>query len=78
MSVPEHQHLIDPLSERLGALGADVTAVRDRLGRIEATMATKAELRVWGSLVALLLAAALAAVGGLYLRIADVAARLPH
>jgi len=65
--LPEHQHPIDPLSERLGALGADVAAIKDRLGRIEttmATLATKAELRVWGTLLALLLAAVLRKVWG--------------
>ena len=64
MSLPEHQHPIDPLSERLGALGADMAAIKDRLGRIELTMATKAELRVWSALLAVLLAAVLRKLWG--------------
>jgi hypothetical protein len=38
MSAPEHQHPIDPISEALGALKADVRGLR-------------AELRVWGSII---------------------------
>jgi hypothetical protein len=52
--VPEHQHPIDPLSERLGELRADVRAINGHLDSIEARMArlaTTAELRVWGGLV---------------------------
>ncbi len=53
--VPAHEHPIDPLSERLGALGADVTAIRERLTRIEASMATRSEMRTLiGGLYALL------------------------
>ena len=52
--MPEHQHPIDPLSERLGELRADVRGIRERLDSIEtrmASLATTAELRVWGGLV---------------------------
>ncbi len=63
MSLPEHQHPIDPLSERLGALGADVAGIKDRLGRIELTMATKAELRVWGTLLGGLMVTGLSVLG---------------
>jgi hypothetical protein len=62
---PSTPHPIDPVSERLGALGADVQGIRERLTRIEATMdtlATKAELRAWASVIVVLLGTVLTVV----------------
>ena len=71
---PPHEHPIDPVSERLGELRADVRGIRERLGGIEGrltgietrleTFATKAELRVWGSLLVVMLGALFALVLG--------------
>jgi hypothetical protein len=47
----------DPFSLALGRIEGRLDGIEKRLGRIEATMATKAELRVWSALLALLLAA---------------------
>jgi hypothetical protein len=40
MSVPEERHPIDPVSERLGELRADVRGIKERL----ATLATAADV----------------------------------
>jgi hypothetical protein len=60
MSAPEQQHPIDPVSERLGALGADVATIKDRLTKIEARLGElpgKWELRVLLALVVAVLVA---------------------
>ena len=53
-------HAIDPVSERLGALGADVGAIKERLTKIEARLEQlpgKWELRVLLALVVAVLVA---------------------
>lgn len=72
--MPEHQHPIDPLSERLGELRADVRGIRERLDGIDHRLdgidhrldrtATTAELRVWGGLLVLLVGAMLGKLWG--------------
>jgi hypothetical protein len=59
-ATPPPPHPIDPVSERLGALGADMAAVKDRLDKIERRLEQlpgKWELRILLALVVAVLAA---------------------
>lgn len=58
--MPETPHLIDPVSERLGAFGADITTIKERLTTIAARLEQlpgKWELRVLLALVVAVLVA---------------------
>jgi hypothetical protein len=59
-ATPPPPHSIDPVSERLGALAADMAAVKERLDKIERRLEqlpSKWELRILLALVVAVLAA---------------------